>query len=57
MPSYFNNSLLIVLSLLFIITGCSNNASQISSDADSVSEDESATTLTGTWQVLSLIHI
>ena len=54
MPSYFHNSLLIVLSLLFIITGCSNNASQMSSDADSVSEDESATTLTGTWQVESI---
>jgi len=54
MPSYFHNSLLIVLSLLFIVTGCSNNASQMSSDADSVSEDESATTLTGTWQVESI---
>ncbi|CAD5254359.1 conserved hypothetical protein [Alteromonas sp. 38] len=54
MASHFYNSLFIVLSLLFIITGCSHNASHTSSDAASVSKEESATTLTGTWQVESI---
>ncbi|ANB25769.1 hypothetical protein A6F57_11530 [Alteromonas stellipolaris] len=54
MPSHFLNSLFIVLSVLFTIVGCSNNPSQTSTDGASVNEDESAITLTGTWQVESI---
>tara|TARA_B100001063_G_scaffold242237_1_gene270536 strand:- start:268 stop:1005 length:738 start_codon:yes stop_codon:yes gene_type:complete len=54
MPSHFRNSLLIVLSLLFTIVGCSNNPAETSTDGASMNDDESAITLTGTWQVESI---
>ncbi|WOI37272.1 META domain-containing protein [Alteromonas sp. CI.11.F.A3] len=54
MPSHFRNSLFIVLSLLFTVAGCSNSPTQTSSDGTSMTDDESAITLTGTWQVESI---
>jgi heat shock protein HslJ len=54
MPSHFCHSLFIVLSLLFTVAGCSNSPTQTSTDGTSMTDDESAISLTGTWQVESI---